>query len=232
MRAGKASRRPRPEAHPSRGGTRHSRCSPRPTCWSSAAGRPGPRRRSRPGRLGAEVMLVERYNHLGGLSTGGLVIWIDRMSDWSGKQVIAGFARDLFDRLPKDGGDGAGARRLGLRRTLATAAYWKQRAAAYKGIVTWSPTIDPEALKTLSMRMVLEQRVRLTVFHSWAVAPIVEDGAMRGRDLREQGRASGDVGQGSGRHYRRCRPARARRARFRVRRRRDATSTIASTPPS
>ncbi|TMJ64938.1 MAG: FAD-dependent oxidoreductase, partial [Alphaproteobacteria bacterium] len=35
------------------------------------------------GRLGADVLLVERYNHLGGLSTGGLVIWIDRMSDWS-----------------------------------------------------------------------------------------------------------------------------------------------------
>ena len=33
-------------------------------------------------RLGADVLLVERYNHLGGLSTGGLVIWIDRMSDW------------------------------------------------------------------------------------------------------------------------------------------------------
>jgi NADPH-dependent 2,4-dienoyl-CoA reductase/sulfur reductase-like enzyme len=29
-------------------------------------------------RLGADVVLVERYNHLGGLSTGGLVIWIDR----------------------------------------------------------------------------------------------------------------------------------------------------------
>src|ERR1051326_2800390 len=35
-------------------------------------------------RLGADVLLVERYNHLGGLSTGGLVIWIDRMTDWAG----------------------------------------------------------------------------------------------------------------------------------------------------
>ena len=42
------------------------------------------------GRLGAEVLLVERYNHLGGLSTGGLVIWIDRMTDWSGQQIIRG----------------------------------------------------------------------------------------------------------------------------------------------
>ena len=41
-------------------------------------------------RLGAEVLLVERYNHLGGLSTGGLVVWIDRMSDWTGRQVITG----------------------------------------------------------------------------------------------------------------------------------------------
>ena len=54
------------------------------------------------GRLGADVMLVERYNHLGGLSTGGLVIWIDRMSDWNGQQVIAGLARDIIDRLPSD----------------------------------------------------------------------------------------------------------------------------------
>ena len=29
-------------------------------------------------RAGADVVLIERHNHLGGLSTGGLVIWIDR----------------------------------------------------------------------------------------------------------------------------------------------------------
>ena len=59
-------------------------------------------------------MLVERYNHLGGLSTGGLVIWIDRMSDWTGKQVIAGLARDIFDRLPKEAVMGPCPLRLGL----------------------------------------------------------------------------------------------------------------------
>src|SRR5271163_2116698 len=47
-------------------------------------------------RLGAEVLLVERYNHLGGLSTGGLVIWIDRMTDWSGRRVIEGIAAELI----------------------------------------------------------------------------------------------------------------------------------------
>src|SRR5690349_4622427 len=49
-------------------------------------------------RAGAEVILLERYGYLGGLSTGGLVIWIDRMTDWDGRQVIAGFARDILDR--------------------------------------------------------------------------------------------------------------------------------------
>src|SRR6185437_3025572 len=43
-------------------------------------------------RTGADVVLLERANHLGGLSTGGLVIWIDRMTDWSGNQVIRGIA--------------------------------------------------------------------------------------------------------------------------------------------
>ena len=130
------------------------------------------------GRMGAEVMLVERYNHLGGLSTGGLVIWIDRMSDWSGTQVIAGIARDIFDRLPPDAVMGPSPSEWGSR-DVAAADYWQRRAAAYKGIVTWSPTIDPEALKTLSLQLVLEANVR-PVFHSWAVEPIVEDNTMRG----------------------------------------------------
>jgi hypothetical protein len=130
------------------------------------------------GRMGADVLLVERYNHLGGLSTGGLVIWIDRMSDWSGRQVISGVARDIFDRLPVDAVQGPPRADWGSR-DAATAAYWAQRTAAYHGVVTWSPTIDPEALKSLSMQMVLERKVRL-LLHAWAVAPIVEDGAMRG----------------------------------------------------
>lgn len=130
------------------------------------------------GSMGADVTLVERYNHLGGLSTGGLVIWIDRMSDWSGRQVIGGVAAEIFDRLPKDAIQGPPRADWGSK-DAATAAYWGERTAAYHGIVTWSPTIDPEALKSLSMRMVLDRKVRL-LLHAWAVAPIMEDGVMRG----------------------------------------------------
>ena len=129
-------------------------------------------------RVGGEVMLVERYNHLGGLSTGGLVIWIDRMSDWSGRPVIRGLADELMDRLPKDAIQGPPKADWGSR-DAATAAYWAERTAAFHGTVTWSPTIDPELLKTLSMQMVLDHKVRL-LLHAWVAAPIVEDGQVRG----------------------------------------------------
>src|SRR5471030_2596985 len=129
-------------------------------------------------RLGADVVLLERYNPLGGLSTGGLVIWIDRMTDWEGRQVIQGFASEIFDRLPKDAVAGPDRADWGSRDP-AKAAYWGQRTSAAHGIVNWSPTIDPERLKLLSQEMLLEAGVRL-VFHSLGSIPIVEDGVVKG----------------------------------------------------
>ncbi len=129
-------------------------------------------------KVGAEVTLLERYNHLGGLSTGGLVIWIDRMTDWQGELVIRGFAEELFDRLPDDAVAGPPREDWGSRDP-AKAGFWSQRTAAYHGVVTWSPTLDPERLKLLSQELVIERGVKL-VYHAWAAQPIVEDGAVKG----------------------------------------------------
>ncbi|HVB50052.1 MAG TPA: FAD-dependent oxidoreductase [Burkholderiales bacterium] len=129
-------------------------------------------------RAGADVALLERYNHLGGLSTGGLVIWIDRMTDWDGRQVIRGLGEELLDRLPADAVAGPARREWGSRDP-ARAAHWSQRTAAYHGIVTWSPTVDPERLKLASQDMVVGEAVHL-VYHCWAAAPLVEGGAVRG----------------------------------------------------
>jgi hypothetical protein len=129
-------------------------------------------------RTGAEVILLERHNHLGGLSTGGLVIWIDRMTDWTGQQVICGIANDLLDRLPKDAVAGP-PRGLWGNRDETTAAYWKERTAAYHGIVTWSPTVDPEHLKLASQELVLAHKVHL-IFHAWGAMPLMRDGAVSG----------------------------------------------------
>ena len=129
-------------------------------------------------RAGAQVLLLERYGYLGGLSTGGLVIWIDRMTDWDGRQVIAGFARDILDRMPKDGLAGAPRDSWGSKDKELN-AYWRQRLGSFRDTVTWSPLIDPEWLKLESMRLLLELRVT-PVLHAWFSTPIVADGAVRG----------------------------------------------------
>jgi FAD dependent oxidoreductase len=129
-------------------------------------------------RTGAEVVLLERYNHLGGLSTGGLVIWIDRMTDWSGRLVIAGIASELMDRLPRDAIAGPPRTTWGSA-DFATAAFWRERTAAFHGIVTHSPTIDPEQLKYVSQEMLLAHGVQL-LLHAWMSVPIMEDGRIAG----------------------------------------------------
>lgn len=129
-------------------------------------------------QMGANVILLERYNHLGGLSTGGLVIWIDRMTDWEGKLVIRGFAEEIFKRLPKEAVAGPEPSEWGSRDS-GRAAYWSQRTSAFHGVVTWSPTIDPERLKLLSQDLLLERKVHI-VYHAWIAAPLIEDGAVRG----------------------------------------------------
>jgi hypothetical protein len=130
-------------------------------------------------RDGAEVTLVERYGCLGGLSTGGLVIWIDRMTDWQGRLVVAGIGKELMDICDQEGAlIGPPREQWGSKDSLH-AAYWGVRTSGQRGIVNYSPTIDPEVLKLVSNDLVREAGVHV-VLHSWVVAPIVEDGAVRG----------------------------------------------------
>lgn len=129
-------------------------------------------------RVGADVTLVERNNHLGGLATGGLVIWIDRMTDWQGELVIGGFARDVLERLPGDASSGPPPEEWG-GRLPERVAYWQQRTAAFHGVITHSPTLNPEWLKTVSQQMLLERGVNL-LLHGWAVAPLLQGNAVRG----------------------------------------------------
>jgi hypothetical protein len=130
------------------------------------------------GRLGADVVLVERYNHLGGLSTGGLVSWIDRMSDWDGNLIVAGVGAELVDRCGPDATLGPGPDIWGSQN-LVEAAYWRVRTAALRDTVHWSPTLDPEVLKLVSNDIVRESEVH-TLLHCWVVAAIVRDGRIGG----------------------------------------------------
>jgi hypothetical protein len=129
-------------------------------------------------RAGARVTLIERYNHLGGLSTGGLVIWIDRMTDWNGTQVIAGVGQELLDRLPRDAIAGAPPAEWGSTEP-GRVTHWRQRLGAFRGTVTWSPMIDPEWLKYVSAELITDLGVHL-ILHSWVVAALVDGRQVKG----------------------------------------------------
>lgn len=130
-------------------------------------------------RAGADVTLVERYGCLGGLSTGGLVIWIDRMTDWQGNLVVGGIGKELMDRCDADGAlIGPPPHQWGSRDSKL-AGYWGVRTAGQSGIVNFSPTIDPEVLKLISNDMVRAERINV-LFHCWVVAPLVNDGHVEG----------------------------------------------------
>lgn len=129
-------------------------------------------------RNGARVTLLERYNHLGGLSTGGLVIWIDRMTDWTGEPVIQGLAAEFMARVGADSRAGPPPADWGSR-DAEKSAYWAMRTAAFHGVVTHSPTIDPEQLKLVYHQMLREAGVDL-ILHAWMAAPVMEDGRVTG----------------------------------------------------
>jgi len=127
---------------------------------------------------GAEVILVERYGHLGGLSTGGLVSWIDRMADWQGNLIVAGIGKELLDRCGNDATLGPEQDIWGSKDSVE-AAYWRVRTAGLRGTVQWSPTVDPEVLKLVTHDIVREAKVRV-LMHCWVVATMHEDDVVSG----------------------------------------------------
>ncbi|MBL8698635.1 MAG: FAD-dependent oxidoreductase [Alphaproteobacteria bacterium] len=138
-------------------------------------------------RLGARTLLVERHNHLGGLATGGLVIWIDRMTDWEGKPVIRGFAEEVLARLPRDAIHGPAAADWGSREP-GSVAHWGRRFSAFHGVVTWAPMTDPEWMKQTLATLVREAGAEL-LLHAWAARPLMEESRVAGAILEsKQGR--------------------------------------------
>ena len=167
-------------------------------------------------RAGAEVLLVERYNHLGGLSTGGLVIWIDRMTDWSGRPVITGIGQELLDRLPETAVAGApralwGSTDAERGRLLARAA---GRVPRHRHVVA----DDRPGVAEVPVGRAADRGRRQV-----PAAQLGRRSARRGprdprRDVREQGGPARDPGRRDRRLHRRSRPVRAGGARVRGRR--------------
>ncbi|HYW77922.1 MAG TPA: FAD-dependent oxidoreductase, partial [Thermoguttaceae bacterium] len=100
-------------------------------------------------RAGVNVTLVERYGHLGGLWTGGLVLVVLGHIVTGKKQVCQGIGEEMMRRLEKLD-RGIIDRRPGV-----------------------NPTVDAEALKYVMVEMVME--ADLDVFlHCWGVDAIMD----------------------------------------------------------
>jgi hypothetical protein len=133
-------------------------------------------------RNGADTVLLERYGHLGGLATGGLVLLIMPMSDAVGKQQIAGLCQEMVERL-----DSMGAAVHPAERELGSADpalvnYWLSRGCRFfanEGRVTLNVLFDPEVFKCALNDMVEEANVKLFL-HSWGSRCIVERNEIRG----------------------------------------------------
>ncbi len=126
-------------------------------------------------RSGARTMLLERYGHLGGLATGGLVICLMPMSDGGADLQIAGICREIVDRLDAEGG----AVHPPLEHIGAANRELLDRWRSYPFTVVddrvrFSVQFDPETLKYVLNDMIREAGVEL-VLHAWACRAIMNE---------------------------------------------------------
>jgi hypothetical protein len=132
-------------------------------------------------RNGANTVLVERYGHLGGMATGGLVFAIPNMSDVSGKRWFDGICWEWVERLdkldaafyPKEDELGSDDKKL--------VKWWADRSifATRLGRVVLSVNIDPEVMKCLLVNMMEEAGVK-QVLHSWCTEAIMDGNEVKG----------------------------------------------------
>lgn len=92
--------------------------------------------------------------------------------------MITGFTSELLDRLPREAVLGPPEGLWGATEPQVV-DYWKERHNAFQGVVTWSPTVDPEMLKLAYLDLVLDKGVKL-LLHAWGVAVIQDGHTVRG----------------------------------------------------
>jgi 2-polyprenyl-6-methoxyphenol hydroxylase-like FAD-dependent oxidoreductase len=131
-------------------------------------------------RSGASTILIERYGHLGGMATGGLVILLPHLSDGSSRQDISGISQEWVDRLDRVGGAIHPDRSELGSSDRASIERWRHYfSCVVNDKVRQSVYVDPELLKCVLNDMVEEAGIRLYL-HSWGCRAITEDGAVRG----------------------------------------------------
>lgn len=135
-------------------------------------------------RNGCSVTLLERYHHLGGMASGGMVLVLDDMVNEGNEIVTTGIVDEFVNRMEKQ--DGAV---YPPPEDLQTNWDMWQKWSRW-GCIDFHKTgmpqpiihavaFDPDAWKRVSLDLVKESGVNLRL-HSWFSEALVEDGKVTG----------------------------------------------------
>ena len=139
-------------------------------------------------RSGVGTILIERYGHLGGMATGGLVNIIPNLSSIYGEHLIGGFCQEVIDRLAVRGAASFPEKRFwGSSEASVVDKYLKANMMHFyirknkegEYVTLYTAVIDPEVAKDELNTMVKESGAEL-LLHTWVTEPIMEGNTVRG----------------------------------------------------
>lgn len=135
-------------------------------------------------RNGARVTLVERYHHLGGMASGGMVLVLDDMVNDGTEIVTTGIVSEFVDRMQRQDG----AVFPPPEDCLTNWEMWRKWARwgcidfHKQGMpqpIIHAVAFDPDAWKRVSLDLVAEAGIELRT-HSWFSEAIVENNRVTG----------------------------------------------------
>ena len=139
-------------------------------------------------RSGARVVLLERFGHLGGMSTGGLVNIIPHMTTIDGTQWIGGICHEFIQRLQRQDAAFAPAPSewgstqpdvLKYYRDSNFFHFFIRKNRVGEDALIYTAILDPEIAKNELNRMAAEAGIKL-LLHSLVTDVIMEGNRVRG----------------------------------------------------
>ncbi len=141
-------------------------------------------------RTGARTVLLERYGHLGGMASGGLINILPNLSDISGKQHIFGLNQEIISRMEARGAAFYPKKEHWGTTDADVVDYYHGAYMSWfyirrdpniggKERVLYTAVVDPEVLKDELNDMVIEAGAEI-LLHSWGTRPIVEGNTVKG----------------------------------------------------
>ncbi|WRS26929.1 FAD-dependent oxidoreductase [Oscillospiraceae bacterium MB08-C2-2] len=133
-------------------------------------------------RAGAKkIVLVERYNHLGGMVSGGFVVLIPHLS-FNDQVMVKGLQQEWIDRMEKldKGAFGPRPEQAGSTDPEVMHKYDGHWGFAVNNNVNYGSYLDPDMLKVVLDEMVEEEKAITTYLHCWGVGAVMDGDEIKG----------------------------------------------------